>query len=260
LDLAAAGARHVRYQPVKDLAALFIEVETLVDKLTQEATALRSTVAVGEIEATRGRVVIGGGVVEPCGAVADGEDAGADDGADACGVDDLVPQAFFEFAFEPDVRIIRFWLAIVVDGEAPARAWNDGGLSVLGFPDGQLRGGLVNVGGRVGFVPQGLPPWRGMQRPMRKPTVRMVLVGLESNRHLALDGFAVWSERLWCAQAGEPGHALNVPLPAAECDGPAAVHQKAIAGFDLVSRGQGCSARRKAVERHADALTAVDHV
>src|SRR5262249_26557844 len=252
--------RHVGYQPVKDLAALFIEVEALVDKLAQEATALRSTVAVGEIEATRGRVVIGGGVVEPCGAVADGEDARADDGTDACGVDDLVPQALFEFAFEPDVRIVRFWLAVLVDGEAPARAWNDGGLSVQGFPDGQLRGGFVNVGGRVGLVPQGLPPRRGMQRPVRKPAIRMVLVGLESNRHLALDGFAVWCKRLRCAQAGEPGHALNVPLPAAERDGPAAVHQEAIAGIDLVSRGQRCRARRKSVERHANALAAVDYV
>src|SRR5262249_31976053 len=103
-------------------------------------------------------------------------------------------------------------------------------------------------------------PRRGMQRPVRKPAIRMVLVGLESNRHLALDGFAVWSKHLRCAQAGEPGHALNVPLPAAERDGPAAVHQEAIAGIDLVSRGHGCRARRKSVERHANALAAVDYV
>ena len=65
---------------------------------------------------------------------------------------------------------------------------------------------------------------RRVQRPVRQEVMRVRFVGLESDADAALDGLAVIIQRLGSLQPHQPGLTLDVPLPAAHRDCPAALH------------------------------------
>src|SRR4030081_3519362 len=88
----------------------------------------------------------------------------------------------------------------------------------------------------------------------------MALVGLEGNADPPRERVAVRTERLGRFQTHQTGLTLDIPLPAAHRHCPATLHEKAVANVDLVGRRQRWQTRRVAIERHAHAQAAIDHV
>jgi hypothetical protein len=252
VEFAAPGAGDVRDQPVEDLSAVFVEVQSLVHELAQEPSALRAAMPVGKVQATGGRIVGRGGVAQPAHAVARGQQPGAHDRANARGVHDLVPLAGLETALEPDERVVSHGLPTLVAGETPALARDGGPRAHARVADGEHGRGLVHVGGRIRLVRVWLTTGRRVQRPVRQQVVRVGLIRLKGDRDPALDGLAVRVERLGRLEAHQAGLALDVPLPAAHGHRPAPPHQEAVADVDVVGRRQRRQPRREPIERHPD--------
>src|SRR5262245_45825186 len=89
VELAPTRASHVREQAVEDLPTAFVEVQAFVQELAQEATTLRPSVSVGEVERTVERLLI----AQPRDTVSGRQQPGPDDRADARGIGHLVPLA-----------------------------------------------------------------------------------------------------------------------------------------------------------------------
>ena len=253
VELAAHAAGHVGEHAVEGLAALLVQVQVLVDQGPEQPPGLGAAVGVGPAEAAGRRVALGrAAVLEPGHRLAERGHREPLHRRALRGVGHLVEPPLLEAAVEVDVPGVRDDASALAAREAPALARDRGGGPVGLIADGEERVPLLEVRGRIRHV----------------AAVGQQEVGDGPGRlHLGVDAPAQRSAlcvpRLGRAHADEPGHARQVPLPAAGDDDPAALHQEAVAHVDrrVRVRPRPEGGPGGAVEvGHRHRVAAVDHV